>query len=160
MKVAIFCGSQSDKSIMKISEKIFNQFNIKNKIYVISAHRLPDILSKTIKKIELIKELELIIAGAGLSAHLPGIIASKTIIPVIGVPIHHHNNGLLGGMDALFSIIQMPKDIPVATVGINNAYNAALLAIHILAIKYPEIKKLLFKFRIKKKEKLITEIES
>ncbi|WP_185854938.1 5-(carboxyamino)imidazole ribonucleotide mutase [Blattabacterium cuenoti] len=158
MKVAIFCGSISDKSTMKIAEEVLNKFNINNKTYVISAHRLPDILSNTIKKIESTKEMELIIAGAGLSAHLPGVISSKTILPVIGVPIHS-NNGLLGGLDALFSMIQMPKDVPVATVGINNAYNAALLAIHILAIKYNEIKKLLLKFRMERREKLVTEIE-
>ncbi|AWU44978.1 5-(carboxyamino)imidazole ribonucleotide mutase [Blattabacterium punctulatus] len=158
MKVAIFCGSISDIPTMKISKNILNIFNIKNKIYVISAHRLPDILSKTIKKIESLEGVELIIAGAGLSAHLPGIIASKTIIPVIGVPIYA-NNGLLGGIDALLSIVQMPKDVPVATVGINNAYNAALLSVHILSIKYNEIKKLLLKFRMKKKEKLVNEID-
>ncbi|WP_113738418.1 5-(carboxyamino)imidazole ribonucleotide mutase [Blattabacterium clevelandi] len=159
MKVAIFCGSISDKPTMKISEDILNIFNIKNQTYVISAHRLPDILSKTIKKIESLEEgVEIIIAGSGLSAHLPGIIASRTIIPVIGVPLYA-NNGLLGGIDALFSIVQMPKDVPVATVGINNAYNAALLSVHILAIKYNEIKKLLLKFRMKKKEKLMNEID-
>ncbi len=156
--IAIFCGSTSDKSTMQIAEEILNKFNINNKTYVISAHRLPDILSNTINKIESTKGMELIIAGAGLSAHLPGIIASKTILPVIGVPIHSHN-GLLGGLDALFSILQMPKDVPVATVGINNAYNAALLAIHILSIKYKEIKKLLLKFRMERREKLVTEIE-
>ncbi|AER40524.1 MAG: 5-(carboxyamino)imidazole ribonucleotide mutase [Flavobacteriales bacterium] len=156
MKVAIFCGSRSDKPTMKISEEILNKFNIKNQTYVISAHRLPDILSHTIREIESVKEVEVIIAGAGLSAHLPGIIASKTILPVIGVPILDKKNGLLGGMDALFSIVQMPKDVPVATVGINNAYNAALLSVHILAVKYKEIKESLLKFR---KDKLFTKIE-
>ncbi|WP_185866713.1 5-(carboxyamino)imidazole ribonucleotide mutase [Blattabacterium cuenoti] len=158
MKVAIFCGSISDKSTMKIAEEVLNKFNINNQTYVISAHRLPDILSNTIKKIESKKGMELIIAGAGLSAHLPGIISSKTILPVIGVPIHSHN-GLLGGLDALFSMIQMPKDVPVATVGINNAYNAALLAIHILSIKYNEIKKLLLKFRMERRERLVNEMK-
>ncbi|WP_185870630.1 5-(carboxyamino)imidazole ribonucleotide mutase [Blattabacterium cuenoti] len=160
MKIAIFCGSVSDKLIMQASARILDKFNISYKTYVISAHRLPDILSKTIKKIESIeKGVELIIAGAGLSAHLPGFIASKTVLPVIGVPIHHQKNGLLGGIDALFSIVQMPKDVPVATVGINNAYNAALLAIHILSIKYQDIKKSLIKFRMDVKEKLVNEID-
>ncbi|WP_185860852.1 5-(carboxyamino)imidazole ribonucleotide mutase [Blattabacterium cuenoti] len=159
MKVAIFFGSISDKSIMKIIAEIFKQFNISYKSYVISAHRLPDILSNTIKKIES-EGTDVIIAGAGLSAHLPGFISSKTILPVIGIPIHCNNNyGTLGGIDALLSMVQMPKDVPVATVGINNSYNAALFAIHILSIKYQDIRKLLLKFRIKKKEKLITEIK-
>ncbi|WP_185851114.1 5-(carboxyamino)imidazole ribonucleotide mutase [Blattabacterium cuenoti] len=156
MKVAIFCGSISDRFTMKTAVDVLNSFHISNHIYVISAHRLPDVLSETLKKVENVAEL--IIAGAGLSAHLPGVIASRTILPVIGVPIHSHN-GLLGGLDALFSMVQMPKDVPVATVGINNAYNAAFLAIHILSIKYNEIKKLLIKFRMDKKEKLINEID-
>ncbi|WP_185861403.1 5-(carboxyamino)imidazole ribonucleotide mutase [Blattabacterium cuenoti] len=159
MKVAIFFGSLSDRSIMKITSEVLKTFNISYKSYVISAHRLPDILSETIKKVES-EGSDVIIAGAGLSAHLPGIISSKTILPVIGVPIHCNNNyGSLGGIDALFSMIQMPKDVPVATVGINNSYNAALLAIHILAIKYQNIRELLLKFRMKKKKKLITEIK-
>ncbi|WP_185862265.1 5-(carboxyamino)imidazole ribonucleotide mutase [Blattabacterium cuenoti] len=160
MKVAIFLGSVSDKSTMKIAAEILKKFNINYKSYVISAHRIPDVLSKTIKKIES-EGVDIIIAGAGLSAHLPGVISSKTILPVIGVPIYHSNNhyGLLGGIDALFSMVQMPKDVPIATVGINNSYNAALLAIHILSIKYIDIRKSLIKFRMEIKEKLETEIE-
>ncbi len=143
---------------MQSAVEILNQFNIGYKSYIISAHRLPDILSKTIKK-SMEEGIELIIAGAGLSAHLPGFIASKTILPVIGVPIYNKKNGLLGGIDALFSIVQMPKNVPVATVGINNSYNAGLLAIHILSIKYKDIRKLLIKFRINEKEKLESEID-
>ncbi|BBA17095.1 5-(carboxyamino)imidazole ribonucleotide mutase [Blattabacterium cuenoti] len=159
MKVAIFFGSISDKSIMKMTAEILRKFNISYKSYIISAHRLPDTLSSIIKKIES-EGTDVIIAGAGLSAHLPGFISSKTILPVIGVPIHCNNNyGSLGGMDSLLSMVQMPKDVPVATVGINNSYNAALFAIHILAIKYENVKKLLLKFRMEKKEKLITEIK-
>ncbi|WP_185869172.1 5-(carboxyamino)imidazole ribonucleotide mutase [Blattabacterium cuenoti] len=157
MKVAIFIGSISDKKTMKAATEILKNFNIYYKSYVISAHRLPDVLSNTIKKIEH-EGTDVIIAGAGLSAHLPGIISSKTILPVIGVPIHN-NNGLLGGMDSLFSMVQMPKDVPVATVGINNSYNAGLLAIHILSIKNMDLKKSLLEFRIKKRKKLINEIE-
>jgi 5-(carboxyamino)imidazole ribonucleotide mutase len=95
-----------------------------------------------------------IIAGAGLAAHLPGVIASQTLIPVIGVPI---SSGGLGGLDALLSIVQMPKQIPVATVGIDNAANAAYLACEILAVKYPELKKSLIAFRKKMKEDLAKE---
>ncbi|WP_185872493.1 5-(carboxyamino)imidazole ribonucleotide mutase [Blattabacterium cuenoti] len=157
MKVAIFIGSASDKQVMKEATEILKKFNINYISYIISAHRLPDILSNTIKKIEN-EGIDLIIAGAGLSAHLPGIISSKTILPVIGVPICN-NNGLLGGIDALFSMVQMPKDVPIATVGINNSYNAALLAVHILSIKNKDLKKSLLEFRIKKRKKLINEIE-
>ncbi|WP_185876965.1 5-(carboxyamino)imidazole ribonucleotide mutase [Blattabacterium cuenoti] len=157
MKVAIFIGSVSDKKNMKAASEILSRFKIDYKSYVISAHRLPDILSETIKKIES-EGVDLIIAGAGLSAHLPGIISSKTILPVIGVPIFN-NNGLLGGVDALFSIVQMPKDVPVATVGINNSYNAALLAVRILSIKNKDLKKLLLKFRMEIRKKLENEIE-
>ncbi|WP_185859447.1 5-(carboxyamino)imidazole ribonucleotide mutase [Blattabacterium cuenoti] len=158
MKVAILIGSVSDKPTMKAAAEILKRFNVNYTSYVISAHRLPDILSNIIKKIES-EGTDLIIAGAGLSAHLPGIISSKTILPVIGVPIYHCDNGLLGGIDSLFSMVQMPKDVPVATVGINNSYNAALLAIHILAIKNKDLKKSLLKFRMEIRKKLVNEIE-
>lgn len=155
MKVSIFFGSISDKSIMNPAMNILDRFKINYKYYIISAHRLPDILLKILKKIE-DEGTEIIIAGAGLSAHLPGIISSKTVIPVIGVPIN--NNSSLGGLDALFSIVQMPKGIPTATVGINNSYNAALLAIHILSIKYKKIKKDLIRFKEIERNKLIKNI--
>lgn len=87
--------------------------------------------------------------GAGLAAHLPGVIASKTILPVIGVPI----NASLGGIDSLYSIVQMPKGIPVATVGIDNSYNAGMLAVQILSVKHLEIKEMLIRFRKEMKEK-------
>ena len=102
------------------------------------------------------KEAEVIIAGAGLAAHLPGVIASKTVLPVIGVPL----NAALGGTDSLYSIVQMPKSIPVATVGIDNSYNAGMLAVEILAIKYSDIKEKLIKFRKEMKEKFISENEN
>ncbi|WP_185864587.1 5-(carboxyamino)imidazole ribonucleotide mutase [Blattabacterium cuenoti] len=160
-KIAIFIGSISDKSIIKKGVDLLKEFNISYKSYIISAHRLPDILSNTIKKVEY-EGIDVIISGAGLSAHLPGIIASKTIIPVIGIPFYSckkEEGSSLGGLDALFSIIQMPKDVPIATVGINNSYNAVLLAIHILAMKYENIKTSLLEFRMKKKEKLLSKIE-
>ncbi|WP_185878007.1 5-(carboxyamino)imidazole ribonucleotide mutase [Blattabacterium cuenoti] len=158
MKVSIFIGSKSDIPFIKDAIEIFKQFKINYNCYIISAHRLPNILLNTIKKIEY-ENIEIIIAGAGLSAHLPGIISSQTIIPVIGIPICNTNNSTLGGIDALFSITQMPKGIPVATVGINNSYNAAIIAIHFLSLKYDNLKKLLVKFREKTKKKLENEIE-
>lgn len=108
-------------------------------------------LVKTIAKVEE-DGCEVIIAGAGLSAALPGVIASRTLLPVIGVPLECINPGKsngLAGMDALLSIVQMPPQIPVATVGIGNAKNAAYLALQILGIKYPEIKEKLLAFRKK-----------
>ena len=104
-----------------------------------------------IRNIRIPRVLAAIIAGAGLAAHLPGVIAAKTVIPVIGIPLECYSNGAngLAGMDALFSIVQMPKQIPVATVGINNSANAAYLAVEILAVKYPELRKKLVEFRQK-----------
>ena len=90
-----------------------------------------------------------------MAAHLPGVIASHTILPVIGVPI----SASIDGLDALFSIVQMPKSIPVATVGIDNSYNAGMLAVQMLSLKYPEIKEMLVKYRTEMKEKFISDNE-
>ena len=154
MKVAIFFGSKSDTEIMRGAANALTEFGIEYKAYILSAHRVPE------KLVEVINEIteagcEVIIAGAGLAAHLPGVIASHTTMPVIGVPC----NGAINGLDALYSIVQMPKSIPVATVGINNSYNAGMLAIQILSIKYPEIKEKLITFRKDMKEKFIKENE-
>ncbi|WP_185868613.1 5-(carboxyamino)imidazole ribonucleotide mutase [Blattabacterium cuenoti] len=156
MKISIFLGSVSDQSIINPAIELIKKFNINYSCYVISAHRLPDRLITQLKETSS-DGTEVIIAVAGLSAHLPGIISSRTILPVIGVPVCS-TNGLLGGMDALLSMIQMPKEVPVSTVGINNSYNAALLAIRILSIKYRCIKNLLITFQMHKKQKLINEI--
>lgn len=154
MKVAIFFGSKSDTDIMKGAANALKEFEVEYKAFVLSAHRVPEQLEKTIEEIEK-EEFEVIIAGAGLAAHLPGVIASKTILPVIGLPI----NAALNGLDALLSIVQMPKSIPVATVGINNGYNAGMFAIEILAIKYPEIKQKLIEYRKNMKENFIKDNE-
>ena len=152
MKVAIIFGARSDSEKMGNAAKCLREFGIDYKAYVISAHRMPDLLEATIERIEE-SGASVIIAGAGLAAHLAGVIASKTILPVIGVPI----NGALGGLDSLLSIVQMPKPIAVATVGINNSYNAAMLAVGILAIKYPEIKQKLIDYRKKMVAELLSE---
>ena len=152
MKVAIFFGSKSDTDTMKKAANVLKEFGVEYSAYILSAHRNAELLKQTVAKVES-AGCEVIIAGAGLAAHLPGVIASMTILPVVGVPLEcvsACSNGL-AGMDALFSIVQMPKQIPVATVGINNAANAAYLALEILAIKYPELRKKLLEFR----EKLI-----
>ncbi len=147
MKVAIFYGSKSDDQVMAKAIDLLKEFGVSYESYVLSAHRVPEKLSKKIKEVEK-KGCEVIIAGAGLAAHLPGVIASQTLLPVIGVPIKSQ----LGGMDALLSIVQMPKSIPVATVGIDNSYNAAMLAIQILAIKDSKLKTKLSQFRINMKK--------
>lgn len=152
MKVAIFFGSKSDMDVMKGAATALKEFGVDYKAYVLSAHRVPEKLVETLSEIE--KEgCEVIIAGAGLAAHLPGVIASKTLLPVIGVPI----KAALEGMDALLSIVQMPKSIPVATVGINNSYNAGMLAVQMLSIKYDDIKEKLITARQDMKKKFIEE---
>lgn len=154
MKVAIIFGSRSDVDKMKGAANALKEFNIEYSAHILSAHRVPEKLTEVIKKLES-ENYECIIAGAGLAAHLPGVIASQTTLPVIGVPI----NAAVNGMDALLSIVQMPKSIPVATVGINNSYNAGMLAVQILALKYPELKEKLINFRSEMKSKFISENE-
>ena len=150
MKVAIIFGSKSDTDVMKGAANALKEFGVDYKAYVLSAHRVPEKLTETIKEAEA-QGCEVIIAGAGLAAHLPGVIASQTVLPVIGVPV----KAAVEGLDALFSIVQMPKSIPVATVGINNSYNAGMLAVQMLSLKYPEIKEKLIEGRKNMKKKFI-----
>ncbi len=152
MKVAIFFGSQSDTDKMRGAATCLKEFGIEFEAHVLSAHRVPEKLEEVLERLEN-EGAEVVIAGAGLAAHLPGVIASKTILPVVGVPL----NAALSGLDALYSIVQMPKSIPVATVGIDNSYNAGMLAVQILAVKYPEIKEKLVKFRKDMKSKFIAD---
>jgi 5-(carboxyamino)imidazole ribonucleotide mutase len=147
MKAAIIFGSLSDKPVMKKAADVLREMKVDFTAHVLSAHRAPELLSKTIQELEA-SGTEVIIAGAGLAAHLPGVIASQTLIPVIGLPI---SSGGLGGLDALLSIVQMPKPIPVATVGIDNGANAAQLACQILSLKYPELRERLAATRQKLK---------
>jgi 5-(carboxyamino)imidazole ribonucleotide mutase len=152
MKVAIIFGSKSDKEIMKGAAQALKELNVEYKAFILSAHRVPEKLMEVLKQAEE-DGFECIIAGAGLAAHLPGVIASHTILPVIGVPI----NAAVNGLDSLLSIVQMPKSIPVATVGINNSYNAGILAAQILSLKYPELKQDLITYRRTMKDKFINE---
>lgn len=152
MKVAIFFGSKSDTEIMRGAANCLKEFGIEYKAFVLSAHRVPEKLEETLREVEE-QGCEVVIAGAGLAAHLPGVIASQTTMPVIGVPC----KGAIEGLDALFSIVQMPKAIPVATVGINNAYNAGMLAVQMLAIGDKELKAKLVQYRKNMKEKFIAE---
>lgn len=134
-KIAVVMGSKSDLPIAEKAEAILKEFDVKYETHIISAHRNPNKIRKFATNAEE-NGLGVIIAIAGLAAHLPGVIASMTILPVIGVPV---DSGALRGKDALYSIVQMPPGIPVASVGINNAKNAALLAVQILSIKKPEL---------------------
>jgi len=133
--VAILMGSQSDMETMQKAGSACEELGISSETFVISAHRNPEKLQDFVKTAT--EKFDLIIAGAGLAAHLPGVVASLTPLPVIGVPIAA---GPLNGQDALFSIVQMPKGVPVATVGINNAFNAGLLAGRILALSSEAVK--------------------
>lgn len=154
MKVAIIFGSKSDTDKMKGAANCLREFGIEFTAQVLSAHRVPEKLVEKLGEFEE-KGCEVVIAGAGMAAHLPGVIASKTTLPVIGVPI----SAKLDGVDALYSIVQMPKSIPVATVGIDNSYNAGMLAVQMLSLKYPEIKEKLVNYRKEMKEKFIADNE-
>ena len=145
-KIAIVMGSQSDFSTMKDCVKILKSLKISFDVKIVSAHRTPKRLYEFAKKSE--TSYSIIIAGAGGSAHLPGMIASLTTVPVIGVPIESKK---LKGLDSLLSIVQMPKGIPVGTVAIgkDGAINAALYAASILGITDKKIKNSLLKLRIK-----------
>lgn len=143
MKVAIVMGSDSDYPVVEKAVKILQQFNIETEARVLSAHRTPhQTLSYAENAIE--NGIDLIIAAAGKAAHLPGVIAAVTVLPVIGLPI---KSSTLDGLDSLLSIVQMPKGIPVATVAINGAENAGLLAVQILALKYPQLQQSLKQYR-------------
>lgn len=143
--VAVVMGSQSDWETMKQCIEILKELNIKSEVKVLSAHRAPDALFKYVETLES-RGIEVVIAAAGGAAHLPGVIAAKTILPVIGVPMQ---SKALNGLDSLLSIVQMPKGVPVGTMAIGNAgaSNAGLYAAHILSVKYPEIQKLLKLYR-------------
>lgn len=135
-------GSKNDWEYMREAVEILKQFGIDYEARVVSAHRTPEFMMQYAKEAEK-RGIEVIIAGAGGAAHLPGMVASLTSLPVIGVPIPSKN---LNGLDSLLSIVQMPYGVPVATVAIGGAKNAALLAIRILGIKYKELADKIKKF--------------
>lgn len=135
--VGIIMGSDSDLPVMDDARQVMKEFDIPYEITIVSAHRTPKKLVDYSTEADE-RGLEVVIAGAGGAAHLPGMVASITPLPVIGVPVRSSN---LQGLDSLLSIVQMPGGVPVATVAINNAKNAGLLAVQILGNKYPEIRK-------------------
>ena len=135
-KVGILMGSDSDLPVMKKAADMLEKFGIEYEMTIISAHRMPDVFVDYATKAEE-RGVEVIIAGAGGAAHLPGMCAALFDLPVIGIPIHTKS---LGGVDSLYSIVQMPSGIPVATVAINGAKNAAYLALQIMAVSHNEIR--------------------
>ena len=137
--VGIIMGSESDWETMELASITLEEFGIPHEIEVVSAHRTPDRMVEYAREAAT-RGLKVIIAGAGGSAHLAGMVASLTVLPVIGVPVMTTN---LKGLDSLLSIVQMPKGIPVATVAIGNSANAALLALRMLAIGDPKLQKVL-----------------
>ena len=148
MKVGIIMGSTSDLEIMSSAFAVLDDFGVPYEKKVISAHRAPELLAKYASTARE-RGLSVIIAGAGGAAHLPGVTAAMTTIPVIGVPI---SGKAFGGMDALLSMVQMPSGIPVATVSVNGAKNAALLAISILSLTDPVLEEKLSGFRRSQRE--------
>lgn len=155
MKVAVIMGSTSDLEIMSAAFAVLDQFGVPYEKRVISAHRAPSLLAEWAGSAR-DRGVSVIIAGAGGAAHLAGVTAAYTTLPVIGVPI---NGKAFGGMDALLSTVQMPSGIPVATVAVNGAKNAALMALSILSVTDASVAEKLADFRRKQTEAIVnTEI--
>lgn len=142
MKVAVIMGSKSDFPVMQDAVNELKNFGVEVEYRIVSAHRTPEFMLKYAHD-AIENNIEVIIAGAGGAAHLPGMVAAMTPLPVIGVPVQ---SKALNGLDSLLSIVQMPPGVPVATVSINGARNAALLAVRILSIKYPKLKEMMQAF--------------
>jgi 5-(carboxyamino)imidazole ribonucleotide mutase len=148
--VSIIMGSTSDLPVMEKTADILNSFRIPFEMNALSAHRTPDEVEKFAKNAEK-RGIKVIIAAAGMAAHLPGVIAAMTPLPVIGVPI----KASLEGLDSIFSILQMPPGIPVATVGVNAAQNAGILAAQIIATGDHEVMKEVVKYKESLKKKIV-----
>lgn len=151
-QVAIIMGSNSDLKIMEGAVEALKEFGIPTEIKVVSAHRTPEKMVSFAKNAQK-NGFKVIIAGAGGAAHLPGMVASLTTLPVIGVPINITAMGM-NGIDSFLSIVQMPKGVPVATMAIDNAWNAGLYAVRILGIKNQRLQKKLKDFEKNQKEKV------
>ncbi len=149
-EIAILMGSKSDFSVVNPAVSVIKSFGVDVEVRIISAHRTPDeahAFSCDAEK----NGVEVIICAAGKAAHLGGVIAAYTALPVIGLPV---KTDMMGGLDSLLSIVQMPAGIPVATVGVNAGENAGLLALQILSVKRPEIRKKLYEYKAKMREKI------
>lgn len=148
--VGILMGSESDLPVMEKAAQVLEDFGIPYEMRISSAHRDPEQTADYAKRARE-RGVEVLIAGAGMAAHLAGALAANTTLPVIGVPL---KSGTLGGVDALYSTVQMPTGIPVATVAIDGAKNAAYLACSILSVKYPDLAEKLEQFREKTRKRL------
>jgi len=151
--VGVIMGSKSDWPTMKIATKMLEEFGVPYEVQIVSAHRTPDLMFKYAETAEA-RGLEVIIAGAGGSAHLPGMVASKTIVPVLGVPIQ---SKALSGQDSLLSIVQMPGGIPVGTLAIGEpgAKNAGILAAQIVGNHNKEVRQKVAKFRLEQTQQVL-----
>ncbi|HOM63210.1 MAG TPA: 5-(carboxyamino)imidazole ribonucleotide mutase [Dysgonamonadaceae bacterium] len=148
--VSIIMGSTSDLPVMEKAAKFFDEMEIPFEINALSAHRTPEMVEEFAKNAHL-RGIKVIIAAAGMAAHLPGVIASMTPLPVIGVPI----NSTLEGIDALLAIVQMPPGIPVATVGVNGALNAAILSLQMISTGDEEVQQKLINYKKDLKNKIV-----
>ena len=155
MKVAIIMGSNSDWPVLEPAEKTLKEFGVEVEVQVASAHRTPDLVQHFAANAEE-RGVDVIIAAAGAAAHLGGFIAAYTTLPVIGIPI---NATPLGGMDALLSFVQMPSGVPVAVMAINGAKNAAIFAVEVLSLKYPQLRQSLAAYRQKMRAEVLAKGE-
>ncbi len=153
--VGILMGSESDLPVMEKAAEVLKEMGVSFEMDISSAHRLPEKTAEYTKSARQ-RGIEVLIAGAGMAAHLAGAVAANTTLPVIGVPL---KSGALNGVDALYSTVQMPPGIPVATVAIDGAKNAAYLACSILSIKYPEIAEKLETYRKDMRASLLAKSE-
>lgn len=150
-KAAVIMGSDSDLNVVRKAIEVLKKFDVEFEVNVLSAHRTPDLAMEYAKHAEQ-RGFEVIIAAAGKAAHLPGVIAALTILPVIGIPI---KSSTMDGLDSLLSIVQMPTGIPVATVAIDGAENAGLLAVQILSLKHQQLKEKLKQHKISMEQAVI-----
>ena len=149
-KVGILMGSKSDFDVVKPAVNVLKKFGVETEVRVISAHRTPEEAHEFAEKAQE-NGIEVIICAAGKAAHLGGVIAAFTTLPVIGLPV---KTDMMGGLDSLLSIVQMPAGIPVATVGVNGGENAGLLAVQMLAIRYQRLAEKLKEYKLSMREKI------
>ncbi|WP_455103538.1 5-(carboxyamino)imidazole ribonucleotide mutase [Peptostreptococcus sp.] len=152
MKIAVVMGSKSDLPKLESGIKFIKSYGIEVVVRILSAHRTPEELTRFLEEIK--DNTDVIIAAAGKAAHLPGVIAAQTLIPVVGLPI---KSSTMDGMDSLLSIVQMPSGIPVATVTIDSGMNAALMAIQIASVKYPVLRDKLAAYRKEMADKVLAD---
>lgn len=152
MKIAVVMGSKSDLPKLESGIKFIKSYGIGVVVRILSAHRTPEELTRFLEEIK--DNTDVIIAAAGKAAHLPGVIAAQTLIPVVGLPI---KSSTMDGMDSLLSIVQMPSGIPVATVTIDSGMNAALMAIQIASVKYPVLREKLAAYRKEMADKVLAD---